>query len=76
MLSFWVVFAAVHIISFFFYFFALERVREYTRPYLMLETRETKLFGFLSIRKVFILYFLSIIVLFILELPFVFFSLL
>ncbi len=74
MLFFWVTFGVIHIFSFLFYFLVLERVREFARPYLILENRETKLFGFVSIKQIFFLYFISILAVFFVEILIFFLS--
>lgn len=75
MLHFWIFFGALQIFSLIFYFIVLHRVRKHTRPYLLLETPETKLFGFLSLKGVFFFYFLSIFLLAFFEFFIIFFAL-
>jgi len=56
-----VVIGVVNVISVLYYFFVICRVTEYIRPCSFHETRETKLIGLITIRHVFIAYFLCIV---------------
>lgn len=55
-------FGILNIISFVFYFVVLMRVSGHVRPYHFHETRETKLFGFMTIRYIFFAYFICLLI--------------
>lgn len=56
-----VFFALANLLSFLLYFAVLTRVRYFIKPYYFHETAETKLFGLLTLRIVFYLYFATLV---------------
>ena len=61
MLQLLIWFVALNLLSLLFYFIVLMRVSTHVKPYHFHETRETKLFGFITIRVVFFLYFFCLL---------------
>ncbi len=65
-------FGIINLISFLFYFVVLMRVTHHVKPFHFHETRETKLFGVITLRTVFIIYFFILLASLILQLMLLF----
>lgn len=61
MTSFWIFFGVLHGISLIIFFLSLARVKNYIQPYHLSETKKTKLFGFLRLGHIYIIYLITII---------------